>query len=77
MSLENAHDFLARASHSDDFRQKFVEVKNPEEFLEIARSLGYDFTTEELKEVVAERSKNIKVRRTIGVWSWLRSVKWR
>jgi hypothetical protein len=38
--------------------------------------LGYDFTPTELKQVVAEQSHGILIRRKTGVWKWLRDVAW-
>jgi predicted ribosomally synthesized peptide with nif11-like leader len=76
MSIESANLFLEDAAREIALRDNFKDVTNAEEFLEVARKLGYDFTTEELKESVSELSKGVLVRRKTGVWPWLRSVKW-
>ena len=76
MSSKNAHQFLLDIVSSNDLRSKFIHVNSPEEFLQVSKMLGYDFTTEELKAVVKDNSKNIVLRRTTGVWQWLRSIPW-
>jgi predicted ribosomally synthesized peptide with nif11-like leader len=76
MSIDNAHLFLTNASQDMDLRESFKDVKNPQEFIDTVHNLGYDFTTEELKEAVSELSKGVLIRRKTGVWPWLRSVKW-
>ncbi len=76
MSIDQAHLFLTNASQDMDLRESFKDVRNPQEFLVTAHNLGYDFTTEELKEAVSELSKGVLIRRKTGIWPWLRSVKW-
>lgn len=76
MSIESANLFLEDAAKEIALRDNFNHVTNPEEFLAVTRTLGYDFTTEELKQAVSELSKGVLVRRKTGVWPWLRSVKW-
>jgi predicted ribosomally synthesized peptide with nif11-like leader len=77
MSKESATQFLRDATNKMELRDKFKEVADAREFIQVASQLGYDFTTEELKEVVTEHSQGITVRRHTGVWPWLRTVPWR
>jgi predicted ribosomally synthesized peptide with nif11-like leader len=76
MSKENATNFLKTAATDTALRGKFKVVANPEEFLKIASSLGYFFTTEQLLAVVKEYSESVPLRRKTGVWQWLRSLNW-
>lgn len=76
MSIESASQFLEDAAYNSRIRAKFNKAANPLEFVKVAQELGYDFTTEELQEVVQEHSKGVTVRRQTGVWQWLRSVNW-
>ena len=76
MSKESANQFLEVAAHDTTLREKFTEVDNPQDFVKAAEEAGYYFTTEELKEVVKEHSEGATLRRTTGVWQWLRTVKW-
>jgi predicted ribosomally synthesized peptide with nif11-like leader len=76
MSTKGAGEFLEAVSQDETLREKFSEVTNPQEFLDVCEQLGYRFTTEELRVIVKERSEGILVRRNTGVWKWLRSVNW-
>jgi len=76
MSKKNVTQFLADAAQNRDLREKFQTVNSSEEFLSIAQQLGYNFTTEELQNVIHDCSQGIEVRRNTGVWPWLRSVHW-
>jgi predicted ribosomally synthesized peptide with nif11-like leader len=76
MSVESATRFLKAAAQDESIRERFEAVRSPEDFLKISDQLGYCFTTAELKEIVAEQSKGIVVRRSTGVWKWLRNVNW-
>ncbi|WP_017663419.1 Nif11-like leader peptide family natural product precursor [Baaleninema simplex] len=76
MSKESAEQFLEDALHYPEMREKFTEVETPEEFLQIARQLGYDFSTSELEAVAHEHSQGVTMRRHTGIWPWLRSIKW-
>jgi predicted ribosomally synthesized peptide with nif11-like leader len=76
MSLQNAHRFLSDASRDDHLRDKFQTVSTPEEFLHTCQTLGYEFTTDELKDVIQEHSEGVEIRRKTGVWTWLRRVHW-
>lgn len=76
MSIESASRFLEAAAYDETLRDKFENVRSPEEFLTISQQLGYSFTTEELLGLAKEQSQGIIVRRHTGVWRWLRSVKW-
>ncbi len=77
MSKESAIKFLADAALDDHLRNHFINVDTPEKFIKIAQECGYQFTTEELHEVIKEHSEGILIRRQTGIWKWLRNVKWR
>ena len=77
MTQESAYKFLSDASNNEHLRDKFQHVSNGQEFIQICQSLGYDFTTDELQEVIQENSEGVEVRRKTGVWTWLRQVNWR
>ncbi|MEB3295614.1 MAG: Nif11-like leader peptide family natural product precursor [Synechococcales bacterium] len=76
MSVKSATRFLTAAARDQQVRDKFSAVKSPIEFLEVSQQLGYSFTTAELKKVVTLQSRGVIVRRSTGVWPWLRSVSW-
>jgi predicted ribosomally synthesized peptide with nif11-like leader len=76
MSVKSASRFLCSASQDQRLRDKFVSVNSPEEFVAISHQLGYCFTPAELKTVVSEYSNGVILRRTTGVWKWLREVHW-
>ena len=76
MTKENAQLFLEAATNDLILRDKLTVANNADEFLRIAEGLGYKFTTQDLKEIVAENSEAATVRRKTGVWPWLRHVNW-
>lgn len=76
MSLESATRFLKAVAQDQPMRERFVAVHSPEEFLDVSAQLGYCFTTAELYKIVSEASRGVVVRRSTGVWKWLRSVQW-
>jgi predicted ribosomally synthesized peptide with nif11-like leader len=76
MSVESATRFLRAVAQDESIRERFDDVRSPEDFLRISDQLGYCFTTAELEEIVAEQSKGVAVRRSTGVWKWLRNVNW-
>lgn len=76
MSAQSANQFLTKAVHDLEFQNKFEQAANPQEFIQIAEELGFDFTPDELKAVVQQNSEGVKVRRQTGVWRWLRNVNW-
>lgn len=76
MSKESASQFLEAVAIHAELRDNFQSVTKPEEFIQVAEHLGYNFTTEELKEVVEDHSQGVQMRRPTGVWPWLRSVSW-
>jgi len=76
MSKKNVTQFLADAAQNRDLREKLQTANSSEEFLNIAQQLGYNFTTEELQNVIHHYSQGIEVRRNTGIWPWLRSVNW-
>lgn len=76
MSTENAHQFLRDVSLHNHLRDEFKETTTPEQFIQKCQDLGYDFTTDELKEVIASHSEGVEIRRKTGIWVWLRQVNW-
>ena len=76
MSKKNAGQFLADAAQNRTLRETLETATNAEDFLNIAHQLGYVFTTEELSNVIHFYSEGIEVRRSTGVWPWLRNVRW-
>lgn len=76
MSKQSANQFLEAAAQDTDLREKFQAADEPQQFIEVASELGYNFTTDELKDVVTEHSKGVKLRRKTGIWPWLRTVRW-
>ncbi|MBP0005715.1 MAG: Nif11-like leader peptide family natural product precursor [Cyanobacteria bacterium SBC] len=76
MSKESAEKFLSDVLYHSELREQFNDVQNPEEFLNVARQLGYDFSTAELEAVAHAHSLGVHTRRQTGIWPWLRSVNW-
>ncbi len=76
MSIKSAARFLSAASRDQVIRDRFQAARSPEDFLSISQELGYSFTTAELKKIITLKSRNTQVRRTTGVWRWLREVNW-
>ena len=76
MSIKSASRFLSAASQDQEIRDRFQSVKSPDDFLCVSQEMGYSFTTAELKKIITLKSRNIQVRRTTGVWRWLRQVNW-
>jgi predicted ribosomally synthesized peptide with nif11-like leader len=76
MSLESATRFLIAIAQDESMREKFAQVRSAEEFLSVSDQLGYRFTTSQLKQVIAQESQNVILRRQTGVWRWLRNVEW-
>ena len=76
MSIKSAARFLSAASRDQEIRDRFKAVQSPEDFLCVSREMGYSFTTADLKKIIALKSRNIQIRRTTGVWRWLREVNW-
>ncbi len=54
MSKENVENFLIAGGEDKRIREKYNEPATIEEFVELARKDGYDFTVEELSEVLKE-----------------------
>ncbi|MBD2019985.1 Nif11-like leader peptide family natural product precursor [Leptolyngbya sp. FACHB-36] len=76
MSKESATRFLQAVSSDETLREKFDRVQDSDEFIRIAEQLGYSFTTQELMTLAKEQSQGIAVRRSTGVWKWLRGINW-
>lgn len=76
MSKENAQQFLEAATLDTILRDKLTAAGNFEEFVQIAQSIGYNFTSQELKLVIKENSEGVTMRRKTGVWPWLRHFSW-
>lgn len=76
MSIESANRFLTAIAQDQTIREKFAAVSSPAEFLQISEQMGYCFTTRELEDLIRESSQGVVVRRSTGVWKWLRNVTW-
>ncbi|MGA9382072.1 MAG: Nif11-like leader peptide family natural product precursor [Phormidium sp.] len=76
MTKESAYQFLEDATIDFSLREKMTAASNPEEFLKMAETLGYNFTNQELRDVISENSENVTLRRQTGIWPWLRHVNW-
>ncbi len=76
MSIESATRFLTAAAQDQTIREKFAVASSPAEFLQISEQIGYCFTTTELENLIQELSQGVMVRRSTGVWKWLRNVNW-
>ena len=76
MSIESANRFLEAVAYDETLRDRFESVTNPDDFLRITEQLGYSFTTDELMALAKEQSQGVIVRRSTGVWKWLRSISW-
>lgn len=55
MSIESAKAFIEKVKDDEDFRKKLVEFKDGEERMEYVKSVGFDFTTEEVAQVKEEQ----------------------
>ncbi len=76
MSIESATRFLTAVAQDQTVREKFAAASSPAEFLQISEQMGYCFTTTELEALIREFSQGVMVRRSTGVWRWLRNVNW-
>ncbi len=76
MSIESASRFLRAAAQDQTIREKFAAASSPAEFLQVSDQMGYCFTTTELEALIQELSQGAMVRRSTGVWKWLRNVNW-
>jgi predicted ribosomally synthesized peptide with nif11-like leader len=56
MSLKSAQEFVEKAKNDPEFYKKAVSFKTKNERSEWAKSLGYDFTKEELDKTSSELS---------------------
>ena len=54
MSKESVLDLLDKGADDREFRIKYDNIFTMEEFVELAKGDGFDFTVEELKEVLKE-----------------------
>lgn len=54
MSKQSVEELLTRGGSDQEFRAKYNTVSSKEGFVELALADGYDFTVEELMQVVNE-----------------------
>lgn len=54
MSKKNVEDLLVAGGEKEAIRLKYDVFKTMEEFTEVAAADGYEFTTDELEEVLRE-----------------------
>lgn len=76
MSKASANQFLETAACEETLRDKFQTARNSDEFVSVAKALGYNFTIEDFWAVVKEHSEKVTLRRKTGIWPWLRQVRW-
>ncbi|MFP4285623.1 MAG: Nif11-like leader peptide family natural product precursor [Desulfovermiculus sp.] len=57
MSKEQAREFIDRLDRDEDFKKEVTNCKNSEERIQFIKSQGFDFTTDEIKEVTEELSE--------------------
>jgi predicted ribosomally synthesized peptide with nif11-like leader len=55
MSIESAKAFWSKVTEDNSFRQKLEALTDDKQRVELARSAGFDFTMDELKQVVSEK----------------------
>lgn len=53
MSQEKAREFMRRLGREKSFSNVLDNLKSSDDLLNVARSLGYDFTVEELRLAIA------------------------
>ena len=51
MSIESANAFLERMKTDEDFRKEVTEIKDSEGRMKFVKSVGFDFTKEEIVSV--------------------------
>ena len=54
MSKQSVEDLLVKGGSEKNFRIKYDNTFTEEKFVELAKEDGFDFTVEELKEVLKE-----------------------
>jgi len=54
MSKQSVEDLLSKGGGDKEFRVKYDNVMSKEKFVELAIADGYDFTIEELTQVIRE-----------------------
>ena len=55
MTIESAKAFIERMKNDKEFAKKVKECKDTEERMEFVKAEGFDFTREEIKEVVGDK----------------------
>jgi len=60
MSKQSAVDLLSKGGDDKKFRIKYDNALTMEKFIELAIADGYDFTAEELKEVIRENGDSFE-----------------
>jgi len=58
MSIESAKAFLRRIKDDEELAKRLAECETDEEKIQIARSDGFDFTKQELKQAVKGLDKS-------------------
>lgn len=54
MSKKKVEEFLIAGGENEEIRKKYDPVKTMEEFIDLAKEDGYEFSTSELEEVLRE-----------------------
>ncbi len=57
MSIESAKAFLERVENDEDFKKELEGQASVEERMKYAKAQGFDFTTEEIREVSEKLSE--------------------
>jgi len=52
MSLEKVEELLIKGGNDEEYRKKFDAARNKDEFIELAKADGFEFTVEELMSVL-------------------------
>ena len=76
MSTENAEQFLELITEDAALRDKLTGIASFDEFVNVAQSMGYEFSKHELKIIIKENSEGVTMRRKTGIWPWLRQFSW-
>lgn len=54
MAKKNVEELLIAGGESEDLRKKYDVIKSMDEFTAMAKDDGYEFSTDELEEVLRE-----------------------
>ncbi len=69
MSIESAKAFLERVKNDEDFRKELEGKTSGEERMKFAKAQGFDFTKEEISEVIGEGLSEEELDAVSAGWS--------